>query len=138
MRRIRAHLRELENGAPVTPNQRSRGFERTGRRHSISFESSPHNVGWRDLRGTLDYRQRRSSQVGARPEEFIRMDQQTTYSRSSSSARSSRSCSDRRSQVGQGSWKRTDSEWPGYDSSNESSDYYDEKRTLRRGRNPQR
>ena len=135
MRRIRAHLRVLENGAPVTPSQRSRDFERTRRRHSISFESSPYNVGWRDLKETIDYRKHRSSQVGARPEEFIRMDQQT-HSRSSSSDSSSRSCSDRSSQACKGYRKWIDSEWPDYDSNNESSDYYDEKKSRRRGRAP--
>jgi hypothetical protein len=129
MRRIRAHLRILENGAPVTTDQRSREYEQSRRRHSVSYGGTPPNVGWRQGGGNLEYHGDRQPRIGAHPDQFIRLEQQPTYSNSRSSSsnasRSRSSAADRYKPRGR-SEKRYDS----YDSS-DTSDYYSEKRHHR-------
>ncbi|KAG7292791.1 hypothetical protein NEMBOFW57_002834 [Staphylotrichum longicolle] len=84
MRRIRAHLRILENGAPVALNQRSRAIEQNKRRHSISHGASTPFVDFPQSRASLAYHpDGRRANVGARPDQFVRLDRQATYSRAS-------------------------------------------------------
>jgi ribosome assembly protein 4 len=123
MRRIRAHLRILENGAPLAPNQRSRGIEQSRRRHSVSYGGGQSHADLPPNRATLKYHP--DHQVGARPEQFLRIDRQATYSRAASEVSSrgtSRSTSVRHENRGRGGRRHDD-----YDSS-DGSDYYVERR----------
>lgn len=134
MRRIRAHLRILENGAPVAPNQRSRAIEQAKRRHSVSHAASTPHVDLPQSRASLEYHpDRRRANVGARPDQFLRLDRQATYSRASSSGASS-SARSRSTSVRQDARGRTERRYDSYDSygsSDDSSDYYAEKRQHR-------
>jgi len=130
MRRIRAHLRILENGAPVAPNQRSRAIEQ--RRHSVSYSSSDSSpVGFPQSRASLQYRPDQRANVGARPDQFVRFDKNATYSRASSDASSTRRS--RGSSVRHESRGRIERRYDSYDSSGDSGDseYYSEKRPHR-------
>ncbi|KAH6619386.1 hypothetical protein B0J18DRAFT_243014 [Chaetomium sp. MPI-SDFR-AT-0129] len=134
LRRIRAHLRILESGAPVTAHHRSRGIEQakseSKRRHSTSRGSDQSYVDSPPSRASLDYRPDRRATVGARPEQFIRYDPGPTYSsRASSSDASSRGRSQNRSGR-QESRGRSEKRYDSYDS-DDSSDYYSEKRRYR-------
>jgi ribosome assembly protein 4 len=129
MRRIRAHLRILENGAPITPHQRSRGIEQTKRRHSVSYGAGQHYVEVPQSRASLAYHPDRRANVGARPDQFMRLDQHATYSRAGSSDASSRGRS--RSTVRHDSRGRSERRYDSYDDSSDSSDYYSEKRRYR-------
>ncbi|KAK3309801.1 uncharacterized protein B0T15DRAFT_387944 [Chaetomium strumarium] len=130
MRRIRAHLRILENGAPVADGQRSKRIEGGRRRHSVSFASNPTYVDYQPSRPSLEYRPDRHAHVGARPEQFVRLERQATYSRGSSSDASSRARS-RSTSVRQEPRGRPARRYDSSDSSSDSSDYYYEKRHIR-------
>lgn len=134
MRRIRAHLRILENGAPVTPDQRSRAYEASRRRHSVSYSERPQHVDWRDDRGNIEYRPDRYARVGAPRDQFVRLERQETYSRSSSKSDASRSQTSRSSSVRHESRGRPERRYDSYDSG-DSSDYYYEKRHRGRSLN---
>ncbi|KAK4044343.1 ribosome assembly protein 4 [Parachaetomium inaequale] len=129
MRRIRAHLRILENGAPITPHQRSRGVEQAKRRHSVSYGAGQQYVEPPQSRASLAYHPDRRANVGARPDQFMRLDQHATYSRAGSSDASSRGRS-RSTSVRHDSRGRAERRYDSYDSS-DSSDYYSEKRHYR-------
>lgn len=132
MRRIRAHLRILENGAPVTSGHRSRDIEPSRRRHSVSYGVSQPYVDFPKSRASLEYTPNRGINVGARPDQFMRLDRQATYSRASSSDSSSRAQS--RSTSGRHEPRgRTERRYETYNDASDSSDYYSEKRE-RRGR----
>ncbi|KAK4132762.1 hypothetical protein BT67DRAFT_443444 [Trichocladium antarcticum] len=128
MRRIRAHLRILENGAPLTTDHRSRDCDQS-RRHSRHSVSCGGGLDWRKGGGNLEYHPDRQERVGARPDQFIRLDQQATYSnsRSSSSSNTSRSqsSSDRYKPRG-----RPERRYDSYESG-DSSDYSSERRRPR-------
>ncbi|KAL1843864.1 hypothetical protein VTJ49DRAFT_7215 [Mycothermus thermophilus] len=109
LRRIRAHVRILEQGAPVTPSQRSRALEQVKekqeerrRRHSVShprdYDDRPSQ---RETRGDLaaplskaaleytprDRQRSQNVQVGARPDQFVPVDRNETYGSSRSSSK---------------------------------------------------
>lgn len=131
MRRIRAHIRILENGAPVAVGQRSRDAEKSGRRrHSVSFARNPTYVEWDDRDSWLEYYPDRRGRVGAHPSQFVPIERYATHSRSSSTDGGSRS---RSSSARPESRGRPASRYDSYDSDDGSSDYYVEKR-YRRGR----
>lgn len=131
MRRIRAHLRILENGAPVTAHQRSKGIEQSRRRQSFShapvpppYAEQPQN------RASLEYHPDRRANVGARPDQFVRFDRQETYGRAHSSDASSRSRSRSTSVRFDTPRGRSERRQDSYDSS-DSNDFYSEKRRIR-------
>lgn len=133
LRRIRAHLRILENGAPVTANERSRTYERSKRRHSVSYADSPSYIDRPHRGGNIEYSADRRGRIGAHPDQFIRLE---TYSPSSSNA-SSKSRVSRSSSVRHESRGRSERRYDNYDSSSDGSDYYSEKKRYR-GRSSQR
>ncbi|CAP60257.1 uncharacterized protein PODANS_1_5660 [Podospora anserina S mat+] len=131
LRRIRAHLRIIENGAPITGNRRSRSVEPSRRRQSVTFAPTPQHPAYVDYRqpnrGNIEYYADPRARVGAHPDEFVRLERQSTYSRASSSdaqSRVSRSSSARHESRGR-SRRRYDS------SDSDSDDYYYEKRSYR-------
>ncbi|SPQ18462.1 bb3dfcd9-adbe-487d-907c-98e614cb935b [Thermothielavioides terrestris] len=130
MRKIRAHLRILENGAPVAPNQRSRDMGQGRRRYSVSYADSPPYVDFPQARASLEYYPDRRANVGARPDQFVRLDRLETYSRASSEASSSRGRS-RSTSVRHESRGRSARRYDSYDSGSDSSDYYAERRHMR-------
>ncbi|KAL2021379.1 hypothetical protein VTK56DRAFT_7244 [Thermocarpiscus australiensis] len=139
LRRIRAHLRILENGAPVTPSQRTRVHEGSRRRHSVSYAPSPPYADWPQSAGGIEYRPDPGARVGAHPDQFLRLQRPATatYSRSPSSDGSPRSRASRSSSVHREFRGRTERRYDSYDSGGDSSDYYSEKRRYR-GRSSQR
>ncbi|KAK4116632.1 hypothetical protein N656DRAFT_794913 [Canariomyces notabilis] len=137
MRRIRAHLRIVENGAPVTPQERSRTYEPRRRRHSLSY-ASPQYVDRPHEHGNLDYYPDRRPRVGAPRDQFIPLEP-PTYARSPSSdasSSSSRSRVSRSSSVRYESRGRSRRRYDSSDSDDESDDYYEKKHY--RGRSSQR
>lgn len=137
MRRIRAHLRILESGAPMAPNERSRKVEQRDRRASVSYAVAQPYIDIPQSRASLKYTPHSWVNVGAPLDQFIPLDHQPTYSRSSSSDASSRSRD--RSTARQQSRGRSEMRYDDGDSdeSYESSDgrgraeYYSEKRRQR-------
>ncbi len=128
MRRIRAHIRILEQGAPVAPNQRSRTIEQSKRRHSVSQGAGRPYVDAPQSRASLEYHPDRRGHVGARPDQFVRFDRQVTYSQAASSDASSRGQS-RNTSARHESRGRSQRRYESYDS--DSSDHYSEKRQHR-------
>ncbi|KAK4200046.1 hypothetical protein QBC40DRAFT_174781 [Triangularia verruculosa] len=130
LRRIRAHIRILESGAPITGNRRSRSVDTGRRRQSVTFADAPQHpayVDYKQSRGNIEYYTDPRARVGAHPNEFVRLERQSTYSRASSSdaqSRVSRSSSARHETRGR-SRRRNDS------SDSDSDDYYYEKRNYR-------
>ncbi|KAL2134991.1 hypothetical protein VTI74DRAFT_10126 [Chaetomium olivicolor] len=130
MRRIRAHLRILENGAPAMSNQRSRGAEQRRRNHSVSYTAGSPYLDFPLSRGSLEYNPDRRANVGAHPDQFIRLEREATYSRSSSSEGSARGRS-RSTAVRHESRGRSERRYDSYDSGGETSGHYSEKREYR-------
>ena len=136
LRRIRAHIRILENGAPVTNSQRSRSVDHGRRRHSVGYPAPSPYVDY-SRKHNLEYHPDQRARVGAPPDQFIKLEKQSTYSRGSSSNASSRvgrSESVRHESRTRG---RSSRRYDSYDSGDEDSDYYYEKRQYR-GRSSQR
>ncbi|KAL2154579.1 hypothetical protein VTH82DRAFT_3255 [Thermothelomyces myriococcoides] len=137
MRRIRAHLRILESGAPMAPNERSRKVEQRDRRASVSYAVAQPYIDIPQSRASLKYTPHSWVNVGAPLDQFIPLDHQPTYSRSSSSDALSRSRD--RSTARQQSRGRSEMRYDDGDSdeSYESSDgrgraeYYSEKKRQR-------
>ncbi|KAL2170792.1 hypothetical protein VTG60DRAFT_4447 [Thermothelomyces hinnuleus] len=137
MRRIRAHLRILESGAPVAPNERSKKIEQRARRSSVSYGAAQPYTDIPQNRAGLKYTPHPRANVGAPPDQFIPLDQQPTYSRASSLDASARKRD--RSTARQQSRGRTEVRYDGDDSGDgyDSSDgrgrteYYSEKRHHR-------
>ncbi|KAK4129097.1 WD40 repeat-like protein [Parathielavia appendiculata] len=129
MRRIRAHLRILENGAPVAPYRRSRGIDQDRRRHSVSYGTSQPYVDFPQERPSLEYHPNGRANVGTRPDQFSRLERQATYSLASSSDTLSRGRS-RSTSVGQQFRGQNERRHDSYDSA-DGSDYYSEKKHYR-------
>ncbi|KAL2180614.1 uncharacterized protein P884DRAFT_237472 [Thermothelomyces heterothallicus CBS 202.75] len=137
MRRIRAHLRILESGAPVAPNERSKKIEQRSRRSSVSYGAAQPYTDIPQSRASLKYTPHPRANIGAPPDQFIPLDQQPTYSRACSSDASARRRD--RSTARQQSRGRTGVRYDGDDSGDDydSSDgrgrteYYSEKRHHR-------
>ncbi|KAK4098568.1 hypothetical protein N658DRAFT_454804 [Parathielavia hyrcaniae] len=129
MRRIRAHIRILEKGAPVAPYGRSRAIEQRERRNSVSYYTNQPYADTRQGGASLEYHPDRHANVGARPDQFVRLDRQATYGRAPSSDASSPGRS-RSASVRQDPRGRSQRRYESYDSA-DSSDYYSEKRQYR-------
>ncbi|KAK4167149.1 hypothetical protein QBC43DRAFT_8820 [Cladorrhinum sp. PSN259] len=131
LRRIRAHIRILENGAPITSTQRSRSVDHGRRRNSVSYAAPAPYIDY-SRKHNLEYHPDQRSRVGATPDQFVRLEKQSTYSRGSSSNASSRvgrsESSVRQSSSSRG---RSSRRYDSYDSGDEDSDYYYEKRHYR-------
>ncbi|KAK4226815.1 hypothetical protein QBC38DRAFT_215569 [Podospora fimiseda] len=125
LRRIRAHIRILENGAPITNTRRSRSVDH-GRR--VSYTAPSPYIDY-SRRHNLEYHPDQRSRVGAAPDQFVKLERQSTYSRASSSNASSRV--GRSESVRQAARGRSSKRYDSYDSGDEDSDYYYEKRHYR-------
>lgn len=136
LRRIRAHIRILENGAPITNSQRSRSVDHGRRRHSVGYPAPSPYVDY-SRKHNLEYHPDQRSRVGAPPDQFIKLEKQSTYSRGSSSNASSRVGRSESVRHESRSRGRSSRRYDSYDSGDEDSDYYYEKRQYR-GRSSQR
>ncbi|KAK3300670.1 uncharacterized protein B0H64DRAFT_20352 [Chaetomium fimeti] len=126
MRRIRAHMRILENGAPLTSHHRSRAVEQPRQRQSVPHRAAQPYVDLPPSRAGLEYHPDRRASVGARPDQFLHIDPLATYSRAPSSTASSKGRS--RSSTGRQEPRgRSEKRYDSYDST-DSSDNYSEKR----------